>query len=234
MAKKKEKIKIGSNDALIIVDLQNDFCSGGTLAVPSGDKIVPVVNRLIEKFIDATGRWCSNLKIVDNVVFTKDWHPPKHCSFKLWPIHCVQGTQGAEFHPGLFVPNKNTLFLKKVVFYKGYKPRKDSYSGFDGIAEEMLGNLAVRGIDLSNPKLTLNGHLTWNSIIRIFVAGLATDHCVRATALDGLKLGFEVYVITDAIAAVNVNSGDGERAFVEMADDGVRFCESKDIISPKD
>lgn len=176
-------------DALIIVDVQNDFCPGGALAVPEGDKIVPVINQLIQKF--------------DKVYTTQDWHPEDHISFKkqggIWPPHCVANTKGADFHPGLKVENAIHIF-------KGTDKNKEAYSGF-------------QGTDLS-------GKLKENGIRRIFITGLATDYCVKATALDGLKQGFEVVVISDAIKGVDVNPDDSKKALQEMKDAGVFIIKS--------
>ena len=176
-------------DALIIVDVQNDFCLGGALAVKGGDEVVPVLNRVIEKFAAA------GLPIFA----TRDWHPEKTSHFKayggLWPVHCVQGTRGAEFHPGLHL-NKDV-----IVVSAGMLPTEEGYSGFQatdasgsGLAE-LLRRKGVEGL---------------------FVGGLATDYCVKHTVLDGLKEGFKVMLLIDAIRAVEVNPGDGERAIDDM------------------
>lgn len=191
-------------DVVIVVDLQNDFCPGGALAVPDGDKILPVVNNLTKKF--------------DYVVATMDWHPENHCSFLAqggqWPKHCVEGTWGALLHPDFDI-DRIRYFL---VVFKGFMQDRDDYSGF-----------AARNASIELP-LGILLREKWGKF-RIFVVGLATDYCVKATVLDGLKLGFEVYVVTDAIAAVNVNPGDGERALQEMEDAGAQLCTSGDIIS---
>ncbi len=169
---------------LIVVDVQNDFCPGGALAVPEGDRVVPVLNRYIEVFVRAGAP----------VYATRDWHPPNHCSFKAqggpWPVHCVQETSGAQFHPQLILPKD------VVVISKATDPREDAYSGFQGT------DLAQR--------------LKGQGIQKILVGGLATDYCVKSTILDGLKAGFTVYVLSDASRAVNVNPGDGPKAVQEM------------------
>ena len=170
--------------ALIIVDLQNDFCPGGSLAVPEGDEIVPAVNGLIDRFIQA-----------DNPIFaTRDWHPQGHISFQaqggIWPPHCIQNSPGAEFHPQLRLPTEATVITK------GDRQDRDAYSGFDGT--------------------TLADQLRGAGVARLVVCGLATDYCVRATALDALKAGFKVEVRSEAIRGVEVNPGDTGAALAEM------------------
>jgi nicotinamidase/pyrazinamidase len=176
-------------DALIIVDVQNDFCPGGALAVSGGDEVVPVLNRVIEKFTAA------GLPIFA----TRDWHPEKTNHFKayggVWPVHCVQGTRGAEFHPGLH------LGKDVVVVSAGMLPNEDGYSGFqatDASGSRLAELLRRKGVE------------------RIFVGGLATDYCVKHTVLDGLREGFKVLLLTDAIRAVNLKPADGELAIDEM------------------
>ncbi len=178
-----------NRSALVIVDLQNDFCPGGSLPVPGGDAIVPVVNRYLDLF-RAAGI---------PVFFTMDWHPQKTVHFKRfggsWPPHCVQGTDGARFHPGLKVPDD------AVIMTKGESPEEDSYSGFDGHGPEGV---------------SLEGALQDRSITHIYIGGLATDYCVRATALDGIKKGFMVTVLLDAIKGVELKPGDSDKALEEM------------------
>ena len=182
------KIKLREKDALIVVDLQNDFCPGGALAVPEGDKIVPVLNAYIERF--------SNSRSI--IVATRDWHPENHISFAeqggIWPKHCVQNTKGAEFHPDLKLPSDS------IIVSKATEPDKEAYSGFDGTNLEKL--------------------LKGKGVTRLFVGGLATDYCVRATVLDALRLGFCVFLLLDAIKGVNVQPEDSERAIVEMLEKG--------------
>ena len=189
-------VKVGKGDALVVVDVQRDFLPGGALPVPKGDEVVPALNRYIELF---TGKGLP-------VIFTRDWHPRDHISFKErggpWPPHCVQGTPGAEFAPGLTVPEG------AIIVSKATSRDKEAYSGFDGTdLHERLQELGVK---------------------RIFVGGLATDYCVKATVLDGLKLGYEVYLLTDAVRGVDVNPGDSDRAIGEMTSAGavaIRFEE---------
>lgn len=184
-------MKIDANDALIVVDVQNDFCPGGALAIADGDGIVPGVNALLPRF-----------KIR---VFTRDWHPADHCSFsdaprfvdKSWPPHCVADTPGAQFHPALSVPTDATIVSK------GTDAAKEAYSGFDGtpLAETLRAN----------------------GVRRVFVCGLATDYCVKATALDALKNGFETVVIDDLCRGVNNPVGTARAAIDAMKSAGIRM-----------
>jgi nicotinamidase/pyrazinamidase len=183
-------------DALVVVDVQNDFCPGGALGVAGGDEVVPVLNRYIERF----------RKDGAPVFATRDWHPQKTKHFRawggVWPPHCVQGTTGAEFHPRLEVPPD------AVVVSKGMDPEDDAYSCFQGRdpgGRPFAAALGTRGVQ------------------RIFVGGLATDYCVKATALDATREGFEVVVLADAIRAVDLQPGDGDRAIEEMRTAGARF-----------
>jgi nicotinamidase/pyrazinamidase len=189
-------------DALVVVDLQNDFCPNGALAVREGDAIVPVVNRYLERFEKAGAP----------VFLTRDWHPEVTTHFKayggIWPPHCVQGTRGAEFHPSLKPP------ARAEVVSKGMDPSRDSYSAFH--AEDESGR-------------TLPDVLKARGIRRLYVGGLATDYCVRASALDALNEGFEVVVLTDAIGAVDLKPGDGTRAMHEMQQAGAKLATMNDI-----
>jgi nicotinamidase/pyrazinamidase len=177
-----------SRDALLIVDPQVDFCPGGALPVPEGDHIFPAVNQAAER--------------LPLVVASRDWHPPNHISFQArggtWPVHCVAGTPGAEFHRAL------DASLVQKVFSKGTDPDVEAYSAFQGTG--------------------LAGWLRSNEVDRLFVSGLATDYCVRASVLDALGEGFEVVVLQDAIGAVDVQPGDGDRALAEMQRAGVRLA----------
>ena len=184
-----------SRDALVIVDIQNDFCPGGALGVSDGDLVVPVLNRYAEHFA-ARGA---------AIFASRDWHPARTKHFKayggVWPPHCVQGTRGAELHPGLRLPAGTTIVSK------GMDPETDAYSCFQAAAEDgtpFAAALAERGIQ------------------RLFVGGLATDYCVRSTALDALKESFEVVVLADASRPVDLNAGDGDRALEEMRAAGAR------------
>jgi nicotinamidase/pyrazinamidase len=176
-------------EALIIVDVQNDFCPGGALAVPDGDAIVESVNRLAAE--------------VPYVVATRDWHPPDHGSFAQqggpWPVHCVRETSGAQLHPGIEASNID------AVVDKGQAPEREGYSGFEGTELERL----------------LHEH----EVQTVHVAGLALDYCVKATALDAKRAGFDVVVHRAATRPVDVQPGDGDRAIDELERAGVRVLD---------
>lgn len=184
---------MSNDDALIIVDVQNDFCAGGALAVQAGDEVVPVLNEYINKFAAA------GLPIFA----MRDWHPEKTRHFNTdggpWPPHCVRGSAGADFHPELRL-TKNT-----VVVSKGTAADDDSYSGFDAVNTD-----GVR----------LNELLRQSGVERIFVGGLATDYCVKHTVIDGLKNGFKVVLLTDAIRGVNLQPQDSADAIKAMLQSG--------------
>ena len=171
-ARTTQVILSGPSDALIVIDVQNDFCPGGSLEVRGGDEVIPVINRLIPMF----GRW----------IYTRDWHPRNHISFSAhprfgdlsWPAHAVQGTPGAGFCPGLDMP------MNAILVSKGDHPKREVYSGF-----------RVEGLDLA-------AYLRAREVSRVFITGLATDYCVRQTSLDALARGFEVYLIEDATRGV--------------------------------
>ena len=181
-------------DALIAIDLQNDFCPGGALPVPEGVEVVPVLNQwlAIEGLFAAA---------------TRDWHPANHSSFQShggpWPDHCVQGSPGAEFHPDL-----DTDAID-VVISTGTAPEADGYSGFD------------------NPELL--EVLQRQAVKRLWMGGLATEYCVKATVLAGRRNGFEVFVMEDAIRGIEAAPGDCEKARKEMEDAGAVFVRSEDI-----
>lgn len=184
-------------DALVVVDVQNDFCPGGALGVERGDEVVHALTRYAERFARAGAP----------VFASRDWHPERTTHFKewggVWPPHCVQGTRGAEFHPGLRLPSSAT------VLSKGMDPNEDAYSCFqarDASGRPFADVLAALGIR------------------RLFVGGLATDYCVKATALDALRAGFEVVVLEDAVRAVNLTPGDDRRALDEMTGAGARLA----------
>ena len=199
-------MKRNDRDVLIVVDVQNDFCPGGALAVPLGDEIVPAVNRLAGEFA--------------HVILTQDWHPRGHASFTsshagkqpfqtielaygqqiLWPDHCVQGTQGAAFHSGLDVPHA------ELVIRKGFRSGIDSYSAF-------------RENDRRTPT-GLAGYLKERGFERIALCGLATDFCVFYSAIDGREAGFEVGVITSACRGIDVDGSLGH-ALRSMSEAGV-------------
>ena len=186
--------------ALILVDIQNDFCPGGALAVNEGDQIVPIVNRLMSRF--------------PLVISTQDWHPADHISFRErggpWPPHCVQGARGAELHPDLKTDPIAHYFRKASL------PDKDDYSEFAGKDD--------RG-------RTLDQVLRDHGTRKLYVVGLATDYCVLETVLDGLKLGYEVFAVKDAMRAVNVNPTDGEQALQKMSDSGATLVTSDEVLN---
>lgn len=178
---------------LLVVDVQNDFVPGGALPVPEGDRVVPVLNEYVRRF-RAAGL---------PVYFSRDWHPEQTKHFAAyggaWPPHCVQGTWGAEFHPDLDVPPE------AVIVTKGADPEEDAYSAFQGRTRD--GETFVE-------------RLRRDGVEHLYVGGLATDYCVRASVLDALKAGFRVTVLVDAIRGVDVRPGDSERALAEMREAG--------------
>lgn len=186
-------------DALIVVDVQNDFLPGGSLAVPDGDAVIAPINRTAALFAQRARP----------VFATRDWHPGDHCSFKSrdgpWPPHCVAGSRGAQFAAGLALPDT------VVVVSKATDPDRDAYSGFEGTG--------------------LEEQLRAKQAARVFVAGLATDYCVLATVKDALAAGFEAVVLVDAVRAVNVTPGDGERALGEMRALGAAVARSEDVVA---
>lgn len=189
---------IPTGSALIVVDVQRDFCPGGALPAKEGDKVVPGLNRVIKAFDEA------GLPIF----FTRDWHPPDHRSFASqdgrWPPHCVQGSEGAKFHPGLNIPPK------AQVVSKGTDPAAEAYSGFQGT--------------------DLEWRLKTYGVTRIFVGGLATDYCVKETSLDARRAGFEVFVLKDCVRAVDAQKGDGARALIEIRKAGAKLTTSSSAI----
>ena len=182
----------------LIVDVQVDFCPGGSLAVPAGDTIIPMINRYIRLFRE---------KGVP-IIASRDWHPPVTSHFLeyggLWPPHCVQESTGAAFHPLLQLPSDAT------VVSKGMDPKKDAYSAFQATTDQ------------GTPFAELLRELGTE---RLYVCGLATDYCVRASTLDGLKEGFFVTVLTDAVKGVNLKRGDSSRALKEMAKAGAELAD---------
>jgi nicotinamidase/pyrazinamidase len=183
--------------ALLIIDFQNDFTSGGALEVPGGDEVAEPIKRVAPRF--------------DHVFATRDWHPPDHASFETeggpWPVHCVQGTHGAELHPAM-----RDVPVDEIVDV-GAEREDEGYSGFEKSKLEDL--LREREVD------------------EVAVVGLATDYCVRASAIDAAKLGFDTTVITDAVRAVDVNPGDGERALEEMQEAGAKLATSDQVAEPQ-
>jgi nicotinamidase/pyrazinamidase len=179
-----------SKQALIVVDVQNDFCPGGTLAISHGDEVVAPLNELIDEFLERG----------DPVYKSRDWHPPQTKHFEVyggtWPVHCVQNTKGAEFHPQL----KDDPRIR--VISKGLGDT-DCYSAFD--ETDLAAQLHEQGVE------------------ELVVGGLATDYCVKETVLAGLQQGFKVSAVENAMRPVDVNPGDGERAIEEMKAAGAQI-----------
>jgi nicotinamidase/pyrazinamidase len=202
--------------ALILVDIQNDFVPGGSLAVQEGNAIIPLINEIIHEPFDV-------------IVATKDWHPADHGSFAnnyegkqpgdhillggldqiLWPEHCVQGTWGSEFAPGW-----DTTTIDKVI-YKGTDPWIDSYSAFYDNGHRKSTGLEV--------------YLRDKGVSEVFIAGLATDYCVKYSTLDALQLGFHPYLIVDACRGVNLEPDDSEKALAVMREGGAILLSFKDL-----
>lgn len=192
-----DTLKPGVGDALVVVDVQNDFLPGGSLAVPRGDEVVPPLNRCLSLFSQKSLP----------VYASRDWHPPDHCSFRAqggpWPPHCMADTYGAEFASNLDLP------ADAVIISKADTPEKDAYSAFEGTD---LG-LCLKAVDVR----------------RLFVGGLATDYCVLNTVKDALALGYGVVLLADAVRAVEVTPGDGEKAMMEMRTLGAHIARSTDL-----
>jgi len=188
--------------ALLVVDVQNDFCPGQALAVPEGDKIIANLNKYIKIF--------SKNKLP--IFASRDWHPVKSKHFKdfggSWPVHCIQNTKGAAFHPKLRLPRE------AILLYKGMDPGKDSYSCFQ--AEDQRG-------------MSFSSILKLFGIKEIYIAGLATDYCVKFSANDAIKQGFKVRLLMDAIKGVNLEPGDSEKAIKQMVKNGAKKIILKDI-----
>ncbi len=197
--------------ALVIVDLQNDFLPGGTLAVPGGDEAAKLVNQMLldHYAADSNSQW-------DLIVATRDWHPAKHCGFKeqggQWPVHCVKDTPGAEFSSKLVFGNEFEDHVS--VISKGTNETVDSYSAF---------------YDTPERKTELDEILKSFQIDEIFVCGLATDYCVKATVLAALDLRIPTTVIIDACRAVNVDPLDEVRALVDMLRVGAQLTVSENV-----
>ena len=190
-------MKVQPSDALIVVDVQNDFCPGGALAVDEGERVAPVINQVMPLF--------------EHVVFTRDWHPEDHCSFAdppeftngSWPVHCVANSPGAEFHGSLEVPSD------AIIIDKGTDPDEEAYSGFSGT--NLAEQLRKRGVQ------------------RVFICGLATEYCVKQTALDALKNGFRAVLIENGCRGVNFPPGSAALAVEEMKASGVELHWSRDL-----
>ncbi len=207
-------MRITPQDVFLVVDVQNDFCPGGQLAVAGGDEVVPVIHRIAPLF--------------EHIILTQDWHSPNHQSFAsahpgkhpfeqtqtsygaqtLWPDHCIQGTTGAEFHPDL------KLTEAELILRKGFRPQIDSYSAF-----------------FENDRSTvtgLGGYLRERGFTRVFLSGLAYDYCVGCSALDARRFGFEAVIVRDACRAIDLN-GSVARIESEFAAAGVNLVNSNSI-----
>lgn len=205
-------MKVTSQDALLVVDVQNDFCSGGALAVAEGESVIPVIHRIAPLF--------------DHILLTQDWHPPGHCSFAsshrtqgaskaaegrdqtLWPDHCVQGTPGADFHPAL------RLARAELILRKGFRRELDSYSAFFENDQTTSTGLA--------------GYCRERGLRRMFCTGLAYDFCVGFSAVDARKCGFDAVVIADACRAIN-QSGSVKTMESEFARRAVTVVQSSEL-----
>lgn len=208
-------IDVTANDVLLVVDVQNDFCPGGALAVAGGDQVIPVIHAIAPRF--------------DHIILTQDWHSPHHKSFAsahegkhpfeqvttsygaqtLWPDHCVQGTRGADFHPAL------NLDRAELVLRKGFRPEIDSYSAF-----------------FENDRATptgLAGYLRERGLRRVFIAGLAYDYCVAYSALDACRLDVPAIIVRDACRAIDLN-GSAAAMEKEFAAAGVELIESAALL----
>jgi nicotinamidase/pyrazinamidase len=188
-------MEVEPKKALIIVDVQNDFCPGGSLAVAHGEEVVAPLNKLMKEFLDRG----------EPVFKTRDWHPEKTKHFQIyggtWPVHCVQNTKGAEFHPDLLDDPRVTIVSK------GFDESADGYSGFDGTR--------------------LAETLREEDVKEVWIGGLATDYCVKETVLDARREGFKVKALADAMRPVNLNPEDGEKAVAEMSAAGAEIVGSR-------
>ena len=184
--------KITYKTALVVVDAQVDFFEGGTLAVPSSNVVLPVIQHYLDLFH----------QLNRSIFLTRDWHPTNHCSFKSqkgpWPTHCVQHTNGAQFHPKLKIPTH------AVIISKADRQFTDAYSGFQDTS--------------------LNTELKNRGILEIAVCGLATDYCVKHTVLDARRLGYKVFLLVDGIKGVDVKTGESEKAIQEMVGAGAKIA----------
>ena len=208
-------MQINAHDVLLVIDVQNDFCPGGQLAVPGGDAVIGPIHAIAERF--------------QHLVLTQDWHPAGHSSFAsahpgshpyeqievsygpqtLWPDHCIQGSHGAEFHPALRLPQA------ELILRKGFRPQIDSYSAF-----------------FENDRVTptgLAGYLEERTLTRVFLAGLAYDYCVGYSALDARRLGLEAVIVRDACRAINLN-GSVEKMEARFAAAGVQLIETAALL----
>ncbi|MEN3015484.1 MAG: bifunctional nicotinamidase/pyrazinamidase [bacterium] len=187
------------NACLIVVDMQNDFLPGGALEVPNSDTIIPIINEYIKLFTEK--------KML--VVYTRDWHPEDHISFRenggIWPRHCVQNTFGAQIHPSIIIPRSNYLMISKA-----YQKDLEAYSGFY--------------------QTELHQKLQEMNIKNLYVCGVATEYCVKNTVLDALKLGYRVFLLVDAIKGVDLKPNDSEEAIKEMVNAGSELVVLEELL----
>ena len=208
-------MRMAAPDVLVVIDVQNDFCPGGALAVPDGDQVIEPIRRIAPRFA--------------HILLTQDWHPPEHTSFAaahggkqpfesvelaygtqtLWPPHCMQGSRGAEFHPALKLPQA------ELILRKGFRPHIDSYSAFFENDHTTSTGLA--------------GYLRERKLSRIFFAGLAYDFCVGFSALDARRLGFEAIILRDACRAIDLEDSV-KKIEAEFAQAGVKRIESGELL----
>jgi nicotinamidase/pyrazinamidase len=232
-------MKLNNNDALIVVDVQNDFCPGGALGVPGGDAVIPVINRILPNFA--------------HTVFSRDWHPADHCSFsdtpqfmdKSWPVHCVQDTPGAAYHVDLHVPENA---IKRDANQEIGVPNVDLHVPVNAIKRDANQEIGVPNVDLRVPENVihilkgtspdkevysafedtgLKERLEAQGVKRVFITGLATDYCVKHTALDAVQAGFDTVVLTDVCRGIATESIDA--ALQEMKAAGVHIIKTEEL-----
>jgi nicotinamidase/pyrazinamidase len=193
-----------NNSALLIVDVQKDFCPGGALGVAGGDEIIPIINRYIELFRN-NGR---------PIIASRDWHPSVSRHFRefggIWPVHCVQDSDGARFHPGLLLPPEC------LVFSKGTNPLLDDYSALQARNEA---------------EKPMSQYLDELGLHFLYICGLATDYCVSQSVMNGLRQGFSIFVLADAVRGVDMEQGDSERALAEMVAAGAILTSLDELLS---
>ena len=212
MAKKTKKTSLAKS-ALIIVDVQNDFCPGGSLAVPHGNDVIAPLNRLMKKFRENDSL----------IVATRDWHQEKTTHFEKWPSHCVRYTDGAKFHKNLELP------IEAGIASKGFRKNEDAYSGFEGFVvthhDDPDGSWHEE-----RPETLENFLKKYHKIKTLYIGGLATDYCVKATVIDALRLGFKVFLLEDAVRAVNIKPDDGAEAIAEMQKVGEKAGKNRFVL----
>jgi nicotinamidase/pyrazinamidase len=178
--------------ALLVVDVQKDFCPGGALPAPGGDTIIPAINALMERF--------------DLVIASRDWHPEGSVHFKRWPVHCVQNSEGAKYHPALHIDKIGQELLK------GTSGQDDGYSAFEATNVDFAKFLKENGVE------------------ELYITGIAAEFCVKASALDAKKKGFEPYVVKDAIKGVNIMPGDEGKAILDMEHAGIHITSTEEVL----